>query len=48
MVLLGARTHKFGKKKFSRWIEFLKAASAQHGVDLPQLVEDIEPTGRCA
>ena len=45
MVLLGARTHKFGKKKFSAWIEWLKAASAQQGVEIQQ-VEDIEPTGR--
>ena len=47
MVLLGARTHKFGKKKFSAWIEFLKSASVQQGVEIQQ-VEDIEPMGRTA
>jgi len=47
MVLLGHRTSKFGKKKFSRWIEFLKAASAQQDppIILPPAFEDIEPDG---
>ena len=33
MVLLGARTRDFGKKEFSDWLEFLHAASAQHGIN---------------
>jgi hypothetical protein len=34
MVLLGARTRDFGKKEFSDWLEFLHAASAQHGINI--------------
>lgn len=48
MVLLGHRTSQFGKRKFSAWLEFLHAASAQHGVVIPDRIEDIEPTGRVA
>lgn len=43
MVLLGHRTSQFGKRKFSLWLEFLRAASAQHEVNLPPVFEDIEP-----
>lgn len=32
MVLLGASTRNFGKKEFSDWLEFLHAASAEHGI----------------
>lgn len=32
MVLLGARTSKFGKKEFSDWLEFLHATAADRGV----------------
>jgi hypothetical protein len=32
MVLLGQRTSKFGKGKFSNWIEFLNATAAEMGV----------------
>lgn len=32
LVMLGARTSKYGKKKFSEYIEFLKAFCAQHNV----------------
>lgn len=32
MVLLGQRTSKFGKGKFSEWLEFLNATAAQMGV----------------
>ena len=48
MVLLGHRTSLFGKRKFSAWLEFLHAASAQHGVEIEPGVEDIEPMGRIA
>jgi len=41
MVLLGARTRDFTKKEFSDWLEFLYAASAQHGVKV-QRVEEID------
>ena len=32
MVMLGRRTSKFGKKKFSEWMEWLVAAAAMKGV----------------
>jgi hypothetical protein len=32
VVMLGQRTSKFGKKKFSEWLEFLHAIAAQRGV----------------
>ena len=48
MVLLGHRTSQFGKRKFSAWLEFLHAASAQYGVEIEPGVEDIEPMGRTA
>ena len=34
MVLLGHRTRHFGARKFSQWLDFLMAASAQHGVNI--------------
>lgn len=46
MVLLGHRTSNFGWRKFSAWLDFLYAASDQHGVVIPPRVEDIEPQGR--
>ena len=48
MVLLGHRTSQFGKRKFSAWLEFLHAASAQHGVEIEPGIEDIEPMGRAS
>lgn len=33
VVMLGRRTSKFGKKKFSEWYEFLQAAAALKGVE---------------
>lgn len=32
MVLLGARTSKFSKAKFSEWLEFLHSVAADRGV----------------
>jgi hypothetical protein len=32
VVMLGLRTSKMGKKKFSEWLEFLKATAAMRGV----------------
>ena len=32
MVLLGQRTSKFDKQRFSEWLEFLNAAAVAHGV----------------
>lgn len=37
MVMLGQRTSRFGKKKFSDWLEFLHAAAADRGVELDYL-----------
>lgn len=49
MVLLGHRTSQFGKRKFSAWLEFLHAASAQHGVTVERWMwEATEPQGRVA
>lgn len=32
VVMLGKRTSKFGKKRFSEWLEFLHAVAADRGV----------------
>lgn len=32
VVMLGQRTRKYGKRKFSEWLEFLRAAAASRGV----------------
>ena len=32
VVMLGARTSKFGKREFSDWLEFLHATAAHYGV----------------
>lgn len=32
VVMLGQRTSKFGKKKFSEWLEFLHSVAAMRGV----------------
>ncbi len=32
VVMLGQRTSKYGKRKFSDWLEFLNAAAASRGV----------------
>jgi hypothetical protein len=32
VVMLGQRTSKFGKKRFSEWLEFLHAVAAQRSV----------------
>lgn len=34
VVMLGQRTSRFGKKKFSEWLEFLHAVAAERGVTL--------------
>ena len=34
VVMLGKRTSKFDKPKFSEWLEFLHAVAAQRGVNL--------------
>jgi hypothetical protein len=41
MVLLGARTRDFSDKEFSDWLEFLHAASAQHGINIERTLERI-------
>jgi hypothetical protein len=40
MVLLGQRTSKFGKARFSEWLEFLHAAAAEEGVVVYPEVND--------
>lgn len=37
MVMLGARTSKFGKREFSEWLDFLHATAAARGVELNYL-----------
>lgn len=37
MILLGQRTSKFSKKKFSDWMEFLHAMAAEMDVDVNYL-----------
>ena len=39
MVMLGARTSKFGKREFSEWLDFLHATAAARGVELNYLEE---------
>ena len=34
VVMLGKRTSKFGKKRFSEWLEFLHAVAADRGVQV--------------
>ena len=34
LVMLGARTSKFSKSKFSDWLEFLNATAANRGINL--------------
>lgn len=35
MVMLGRRTSKYGKKKFSEWLDWLNAASYHAGIKVP-------------
>lgn len=39
VVMLGQRTSKFGKRKFSEWMEFLQATAAIRGVKIERLAE---------
>lgn len=34
VVMLGRRTSQFGKKRFSEWLDFLRAAAVELGVDI--------------
>ena len=34
VVMLGLRTSKMGKKRFSEWLEFLKATAVDRGVEV--------------
>ena len=36
VVMLGLRTSKMGKRRFSEWIDFLKATAALRGVSVPE------------
>lgn len=35
MVMLGRRTSKYGKKKFSEWLDWLNAASVEANIKVP-------------
>ena len=35
MVMLGRRTSNYGKKRFSEWLEYLNAISAEQGIKIP-------------
>ena len=35
MVFLGQRTSNYGKKRFSEWLDFLAAISAEHDIKIP-------------
>ena len=35
MVMLGRRTSRYGKKRFSEWLEWLNAASHHTGIKIP-------------
>ena len=39
VVMLGLRTSKFSKKRFSEWLDFLNATAAQRGVTLETEME---------
>ena len=46
MVLLGQRTSKFGKLKFSNWIEFLHAAAIEEDIVVyPESGETVDADG---
>ena len=35
MVMLGRRTSRYGKRRFSEWLEWLNAASVEAGIKVP-------------
>ena len=35
MVMLGRRTSRYGKKRFSEWLDYLNAISAEQGIRIP-------------
>jgi len=35
VVMLGRRTSRYGKRRFSEWLEFLNAASVEAGIKVP-------------
>ena len=37
MVMLGRRTSRYGKKRFSEWLDWLNAASYHAGIKIPAL-----------
>lgn len=40
MVMLGRRTSRYGKKRFSEWLDWLNAASYHAGIRLPALHDE--------
>ena len=41
VVMLGHRTSKYSKKRFSEWLDFLNAAAVDLGVDVPPPKADV-------
>lgn len=35
IVMLGQRTSRYGKKRFSEWLDYLNAISAEQGIKIP-------------
>ena len=35
IVMLGRRTSRYGKKRFSEWLDYLNAISAEQGIKIP-------------
>jgi hypothetical protein len=40
MVMLGRRTSRYGKKRFSEWLDWLNAASYHAGIKTPALHDE--------
>ena len=40
MVMLGRRTSRYGRKRFSEWLDWLNAASYHAGIKIPALHDE--------
>ena len=40
MVMLGRRTSRYGKRRFSEWLDWLNAASYHAGIKIPALHDE--------
>jgi hypothetical protein len=45
IVMLGRRTSRYGKAKFSEWLDYLTALSIEQGIKLPAKIPDDWPEG---